>query len=215
MREYIDLHIHLKDPQMLQNAIKLGFQRIASDHPQEHPTLDISSRLDLNPKNSKVLLNQLKKHRWNYEVISVICYNKKIARQAGKDHRVDVIKYPLNSKTSFDRQQASLMKNTGAALQVDTIDLLEKDTFLLMKNIQRLKKQSRLAAENGIPLIISSGAYEKHHMREPRGLAALAGLLGIEEEDALDMISVNPKAIVEKNRAKLSDKFIMPNVWRI
>jgi RNase P/RNase MRP subunit p30 len=40
-------------------------------------------------------------------------------------------------------------------------------------------------------------------MREPRALTALASLLDIEEEYAVDMISKVPDVILERNRSKL------------
>ena len=49
----------------------------------------------------------------------------------------------------------------------------------------------------------------------PYGLAALLSLIDVEEEPALDMVSTNPYRIVEENRAKLKDSYIVEGVWVI
>lgn len=213
MRRFTDLNTHIKDPHSYLFAAQLGFSRIASEYLHEHSSLDVVSRLNITPKSPNLLLQQLKKNRFNYEIISVVCYNKAVARQAGRDHRVDVIKFPLNSKLRFDHHQANLMKDTGSALQIDTLDLLERDPLRLEKNIQRLCKQIFVADKRNIPVILSSGAYEKYQLREPRGIMALASLMEIDEESSEEMITKIPNGLVDKNRAKLSDKFVMPDVW--
>ena len=49
-------------------------------------------------------------------------------------------------------------------------------------------------------------------MRMPRDLASLAYLFGLDEAQALDAVSTNPAAIVERNREKLSSRFVAPGI---
>jgi RNase P/RNase MRP subunit p30 len=46
-------------------------------------------------------------------------------------------------------------------------------------------------------------------------LAALLSLIDVDEDHALDMISSNPYGLVERNRAKLKDSYILEGVWVI
>jgi RNase P/RNase MRP subunit p30 len=107
------------------------------------------------------------------------------------------------------------MKKSGSALQLDTVDLLEKDSSKLEKNIQRLNKQVRIADKHDIPIILSSGAYEKYQLRTPRGIVALASLIEIDRESATNMLSEIPNRIINYNRSKLSEKYVASGIWLI
>jgi RNase P/RNase MRP subunit p30 len=52
-------------------------------------------------------------------------------------------------------------------------------------------------------------------MRDPRSLASLMDLAGAGEEEALDMVSDAPWRLVERNRDKLSEGYILPGVTRV
>jgi len=215
MKDYTDLNTHISEPQLFEYIAKLGFSKIASENIRQHPSIDVVSRLDITPKNPNILLQSLKKNRWEYEVISVTCFAKSVARQAGRDHRIDIVKFPLNSPINFDYHQANLMRNTGSALEIEIRHLLEEDHLRLDKNIQQLGKQVRVAGRSGIPIILTSGAYSEYQLRTPSAIIALASLLEIEEQHAERMITEIPNRIIHRNRARLSEKFVKPGVWLV
>jgi RNase P/RNase MRP subunit p30 len=66
-----------------------------------------------------------------------------------------------------------------------------------------------------VPVVVSSGADEPLLMRGPRELAASMQLLGIGEEESLDMVSDVPRELVERNRRKLEPGYVSPGVWRV
>jgi RNase P/RNase MRP subunit p30 len=78
-----------------------------------------------------------------------------------------------------------------------------------------LNKEIINAKRFDVPVIISSGAQMPLHMREPRGLAAVLKLLGYNEEESLDAVSLYPMNIVKSNRGKLDPNFIFPGVRRV
>jgi RNase P/RNase MRP subunit p30 len=43
-------------------------------------------------------------------------------------------------------------------------------------------------------------------------MASLAYLFGMDEASALDAVSTNPSAIVERNRKKLGSRFVAPGI---
>ena len=112
MRHFIDLHLKAsQDPeifrQMLIRAVKLGFQRVAvtlstpilMQKIKEQAFelgLDLVSRIDLNPKNPGDLSRSLRKFRRKFEVVSVCCRNKQVARMAARDNRVDILNFPFS-----------------------------------------------------------------------------------------------------------------------
>lgn len=224
MRQFIDLHLsptneHQK--QMIDHALELGFTGIGltSATSEKKPRIDIIKRLNLTPKNQQDLLTSLKKNRRKYEVISVLCLTKRVARQAAKDHRVDLLRFSndltLRRKVWFDRHQAKLTKNSNCGYELSLKELLSENQKTLSKTIIQIGREIYNAEKNNTPIIVSSGAKSVEYMREPRAMVALLSLVELDEDDALDTVSRNPWKMVETNRSKLSDGFVVPGVNRL
>jgi RNase P/RNase MRP subunit p30 len=82
------------------------------------------------------------------------------------------------------------------------MDLLIEDS-LLAKTLSRLELEVANAKKCSVPIVVSSGASDPAFIREPRALVSVLGIIGIGEEEGLDMVSWNPNRIVETNRSKL------------
>ncbi len=113
-RFYSDLHLcpDLGDDEQVENMIKkssqLGYHLIGIRLPKTFPTertnhirrvckeekIEFVSRIDLAPKTSKELIRSIRKIRRRFEIVSVICQSKNVARQAAKDRRVDLLNFP-------------------------------------------------------------------------------------------------------------------------
>ena len=221
MRKFVDLHIipgASKVDSMLNQAVKLGFSAIGVSGPKpKADNIDTVSRLDITPKNQEQLNNMLRNSRRKFEVISVICQNKNVARQAAKDNRVDIIKFPLDQKKRrsvwLDHHQANLMKESGCSYEIDIRDLLIHDASTMENRLRRISRETHIASKADIPIIASSGAHKALEMREPKAIASILNLIEVDYEEALNMVSENPYSIIIKNRSKLSKSYIMPGVW--
>ena len=203
---------------MLGKALWLGYRgvAVAGDQPQgnlEVPEgLDVISRVDLKPRTAGALKASLRRVRTLYVVVAVECHSKAVARQAARDHRVDVVYFPPGSGLWFDDAEARLAAQSGCAYEINLIDLF---TLIAERNTRGLRRVAEgiwNAYRRAVPVILSSGASEPLETREPRGLASLLTLLDIEPEDAVEMISENPWSIVERNRGKLSGEYVAPGV---
>jgi ribonuclease P/MRP protein subunit RPP1 len=176
--------------------------------------IDFASRADIKPKTHKDLTHQLRRLRRKFEVICVTCENKEVARQAAKDHRVDLLNFPSLDfhKRFFDRAEAELASKSSAALEVDMKPLLVLEGPARVRLLSRLRRETSIAKEFHVPIVISSGVANEMLLRRPRELAALASLFGLDEASALEAISQNPVAIIKRNRQKLSPKFVAPGI---
>jgi RNase P/RNase MRP subunit p30 len=195
MREFVDLSLKPKDEtaldSMLQKAKALGYTAVGIEK-TDSDIIDVINRVDLYPRNQNKLGKHLRKLRHCTAVIVVHCESKSVARQAARDHRVDLIRFPVDRTT---------MKRLYR--------------HLLAKRIVAIKKSLDIAIKYGLPVVASSGAEDRYGLRDPHGLAALMSLLGVDCEPALDMVSTNPMCLVSDNREKLKNSYILPGVWVI
>ena len=176
--------------------------------------IDFVSRIDLRPRTQNELMHQLRRLRRKFEVVCVACENKAVARQAAKDHRVDLLNFPsLDFRMRFfDRAEAELARNSSAALEIDARPLLVLERPARIRLLSSLRREVAIAKEFHIPIVVSSGAAEEKLLRRPREMAALAFLFGLEEASALKAVSHTPVAIVKRNREKLRAEFVAPGI---
>jgi RNase P/RNase MRP subunit p30 len=230
-RTYSDLHLrgNPKDTQrLITKAANFGYKQIAipfSAPPTEAEFsiiktyaqtsgIDFVSRADFRPRTQEDLTRFLRKYRRQFEVICIFSDNKEVARQAAKDHRVDILNFPSldYKKRFFDRAEAELASNTDASFEIDVKPLLTLEGPPRTRLLSTLRRETAIAKEFHVPLLISSGVSEELLMRKPHDMASLGFLFGLQEETCLDAVSSNPAAIVSRNRGKLDSKFIAPGI---
>ena len=176
--------------------------------------VDFVSRADFHPRTENDLTHFLRKFRRRFEVICITCDTKEVARQAAKDRRVDLLSFPSLDyhKRFFDRAEAELASGSLAALEVDIKPLLVLEGPSRVRMLMSLRREVAVAIEFKVPVVVSSGVGEEKFMRFPRDMASLAFTFGMEEASGLDTVSTNPIAIVNRNREKLSDRFVAPGI---
>ena len=233
MRRFVDLNI--RDPgdprvltEMLELASKLGFKSIALSSESPAPLalqeeartigIDITSRIDLRPRNSNQLSKTLRRVRRKFELVAVHCDNKAVSRQAAKDHRVDILTFPPlktgRRRVSLDRQGASLAAKSNCAYEVSLLNLFESGAERA-RVIFNLKRDIWNATHEGVPVVVSSGAGTPLRMRGPRAIASITSLLDFPKSMGLDAVSVIPAKILERNREKLGPGFVSPGVMEV
>jgi ribonuclease P/MRP protein subunit RPP1 len=233
LRKFIDLHLVPGDTDlsesMLNEATRLGFtcigltqdtrDRDSHDKNPREDSLDITRRIDLRPRNPNELTSSLRRIRRRFEIVAVECRSKPVARQAARDHRVDILNFPTHiqsrRRVRFDRQEASLASGTNCAYEINLSDLLNKGVHVASRLLSMMTVEVENARRYDVPVVVSSGADEPLLMRGPRELAASMQLLGIREEESLDMVSDVPWRMVERNRSKLEPGYVSPGVRRV
>ncbi len=233
-RKFVDLHLRMngKDPasnaRILSKASSLGYSLVSMPSQPEMSIeetvklrstskdlgLDFASRIDLRPRSQSELLSQLRRFRRKFEVLCVLCESKEVARQAAKDRRVDLLSFPQLDyhRRFFDRAEAELASHSLATLEIDIKPLLVLEGASRVRFLSCLRRETAVAKDFHMPIVVSSGVSELMLLRKPREMAALAQLFGLEGDLALDAVSQNPVAIVKRNRAKLSSSFVAPGI---
>ncbi|MCW4043891.1 MAG: hypothetical protein NWE94_00035 [Candidatus Bathyarchaeota archaeon] len=230
---FADLHLHLnlKEPiatsRIINKTATLGYHLIAVPLPPEtqadetaklqricrEAKIDFAPRIDIKAKRPDDLMQQLRRFRRRFEVVCVVCESKEVARQAAKDRRVDLLNFPsLDARRRFfDRAEAELASNSLAALEIDMKPLLVLEGPARARLLSSLRRETAIAREFHVPIVVSSGATSEMLLRKPRDNAALASLFDLDDW-SLAAVSENPKAIVERNRQKLSPNFVAPGI---
>jgi len=234
MTKFVDLHLYApfrnleKLKNMISKSFELGYRQVGIPLPPNVKSdeidrlrkfcsdvgLDPASRVDLAPRNTKELMTSLRHLRRNFEVVAVLCTSKPIARQAAKDHRVDVLSFPDAKPRNrfFNSAEAELAAESSSSLEIDMAPLLTLKGFPRIRLISCLRRETAIAKSYRVPVVISSGTTNDDLMRSPRDYAALATLFDMNQSSALSALSEVPLHIVKRNRLKLSPDFVAPGL---
>ncbi len=234
MRRFVDLHLRapIKDlgqvERMVRKSSKLGYRLIGLilppnitrdqinqlQHICSDAKIDLVTRVNFSPKTPRELLHDLRRFRRKFEVISVTCTSKGVARQAAKDRRVDLLHFPATDlrKRFFDRAEAELASKALSSLEIEMAPLLLLTGFSRIRLLSRLRREVAIAERFKVPVTISSGATNEYLIRGPHDYAALTTLFDMSMSSALRALSENPLAIVERNREKLSPDYVAPGI---
>ena len=235
MRKFIDLHLcsSINNMSQVEKLVKrssdLGYKSVAIPLPPniqreklyrlkticENVGVDLVTRIDLVPRTSTELLRNLRRFRRKFEIISVTCNSKSVARQAAKDRRVDLLNFSTGfpRKRFFDNAEAKLASTAEGALEIDMASLLFLYGFPRIRFLSSLQKEVSIAEKLKVPIVISSGATDVSLLRGPHDYSALATLFDLPIPLALRGLSENPLGIVERNRKKLGSGYVAPGLF--
>jgi RNase P/RNase MRP subunit p30 len=234
MRRFADMHLHVTPndlPQaerMIRKALELNYSMVGIPF-QPNATreqisklrkictsakLDFVSRANLSPIRSGDLLRDLRRYRRKFEIISVRCNTKEVARQAAKDRRVDLLQFSVTNfrQRFFDEQEAELASQALSSLEIELAPLLQLTGFSRIRLLSSLRKEVSTAERANVPITLSSGATDEQFMRGPHDFAALTTIFDLSLTSALKAISETPLTNVQRNREKLSPEYVAPGI---
>ncbi len=234
MRRFVDLHLRasIKDlvqvERMIRKSSELGYHQVglvlSPNVMRDQITLlhnictdfkiDLVKRVNLSPRTPGELLRNLRRLRRKFEVISVTCASKGVARQAARDRRVDLLNFSATDlrKRFFDRAEAELASKALSSLEIEMAPLLLLTGFSKIRLLSRLRREVETAERFKVPITISSGATDEHLIRGPYDYAALSTLFGMSMSSALCALSENPASLIGRNREKLSPNYVSPGI---
>jgi RNase P/RNase MRP subunit p30 len=234
MTRFVDLHLcaPFKDAEqqrkLITKASELGYRLVgvpipATASPKDienlrklcsEASLDFVTRVDLAPRTPRELLEDLRRLRRRFEIVSVLCASKPVARQAAKDRRVDLVSFSAARTRDrfFDSAEAELASGALASFEIDLAPFLSLEGFLRTRLITSLRKELAVAKHFHVPFVISSGATSESLLRRPRDYATLTFLFDLDSSQALRALSETPLTIVKRNREKLSPGFVTPGL---
>ena len=234
MKKFADLHLRVpinnlsQTEDMIKKSAELGYQLVAIPFPYNvsndkinkikkicnNNKIDCAVRVNLSPRNSNELLKDLRNLRRKFEIISVRCATKDIARQAAKDRRVDLLQFSLTNlrQRSFDNREAELSSQALSALEIELASIMQLTSFSRIRLLSVLRKEITSAKKANVPIILCSGATNQFSIRNPYDYSAMAILFDLDLGSALKGFSECAFHIIERNRKKLSPDYIAPGI---
>lgn len=170
--------------------------------------LEIFRRKTINVNHRDRLYEELSKHRWRYDLISIRSNEREVLMAALRDNRVDTVIMSHPSAPLIDRQMVSVMNNL---VEVALVDIIKHgyDSFYRVMRLSPFLRKGR------IQVVVTSGATDSFGLRTPRQLASIMLAIGVGPDKAMDTVSGRIIEILRDNRAKLEGTLEPSGVWRI
>lgn len=203
---------------MIRLAGDLGFNAVAVEGDEEifraasetasQLGLEIFRRKTINVNVKDRLYEELSKHRWSYDLISVRSNEREVLMAALRDNRVDTVIMSHSTAPIIDRHIVSVANNL---VEVALSDILEHgyDSFYRVVRLSPFLKRDR------IQVVVTSGATESLGIRTPRQLASIMLAMGVGPDKALGTVSGRIIDVLRENRSKLEGVLEPTGVWRI
>lgn len=232
MTKYYDLHVHTNwssgansVEEMAQTAEKFGWDGIAvCDHfqdlqkfrqqqnaiknAQKNANIEIFSGTEIQPKNQNELGRLVSKIREQVQILVAHGGDYNINRAACQNPKVDILAHPEFGRTDSGLDEFCLAqaRENNVAIQINFREILEGYRKPRVFILSHVAQNVRLAQELKAAVVACSAANSIWDIRDPRALASIANVLGMDLGDAINTVSEIPEKIVETNRAKLSGK---------
>lgn len=194
-------------------ARHLGYSGIAlANHsdklPQSRPVLpstnnefEVFNGIELVEENPSKLHGLIGKFRKSVDVLIVHGGSETVNRAALENPRVDILNHPAFAKSSgLNQVLAKAAAENDVAIGLTIRPLLHSRGPRRVRLLSDLRANLDLARKYDVPVVLSSDAMSCFDLRSPMETLALAEVCGLEEDEALEAITVVPERIISRNR---------------
>ena len=218
----IDLGVCVPDSKSLdsfvQMAVKLGITGFATNNIEGRSDQHLEGgfsflkRVDVSGTGLRSIKKQVGDVRQNAMIVSVKLTSVESANWAVEDHRVDLLTLDPSREIRFRSTTARLAAASGTCLEVRFEPLLHLFGLNRSKVIKVFRASIQTAIDEGMQVILSSGATNALHMRSGRAIRHIGELLGMDTKYAENAVNRVPLDIMERNRRRFSSDFVAEGV---
>ncbi|OPY49989.1 MAG: Ribonuclease P protein component 3 [Methanosaeta sp. PtaU1.Bin055] len=127
--------------------------------------------------------------------------DEKINRAACEDPNVDLLAHPHRGRAGIGVAGAKAARDNQVAIALDLSSMIILRGPARMRWMETVRRDLNLIEKFDLPLMMTTGARSHLDLRSPRDLTALAGLLGLDRERALEALAL-PESILDLNRRR-------------
>ncbi|MGP8319749.1 MAG: ribonuclease P protein component 3 [Methanosarcinaceae archaeon] len=153
--------------------------------------------------NPSKLHGLIGKYRQNVDVLVIHGGNESINRAAVENRNVDILAHlptPKDSGLNHILAKSASVNNVAIEFNLDSI--FKDHGGRRVHTLSHFRKNVEIARKFDVPMILTSNAASYFDLRAPREMIALAGLFGMEKDEATLAISTVPAGIIAGNRPR-------------
>ena len=214
--KFYDLNVHsIPDgkntiPEMAALAIHFGYSGIAiTNHSNtefkppkfESNDFEVFRGIEIVSNNPSKLHGLIGKYRKNVDVLVVHGGDENINRAAVENRNVDILAHPQTPKDSgLNHVLAKSASENNVAIEFNLDVIFKGRGGRRVHALSHFRKNVEIARKFDVPMILTSNAPSYFDLRAPREMMALAGLFGMDKNEAITAISTVPAGIIARNR---------------
>ncbi len=216
--KFYDLNVHSipdgkNTPQQMAALAKhLGYTGIAiTNHSstESKPTgfesngFETFRGIEIVSNNPSKLHGLIGKYRQNVDVLTIHGGNESINRAAVENRNVDILAHlPTPKDSGLNHILAKSASANNVAIEFNLDFIFKGHGGRRVHTLSHFRKNVEIARKFDVPMILTSNAVSYFDLRAPREMIALAGLFGMEKNEAISAISTVPAGIIAGNRPK-------------
>jgi ribonuclease P/MRP protein subunit RPP1 len=178
----------------------------------ESTGVDVVPGLEIRADGPEQASGYLGNYRADNVVLAVHGGPEAMNRFAVGQDRVDVLAHPTR-EGAFDQGTAKAAAEHGVRIEFDLTPVLRGDGGARVQALRRLRTARDLVAHFDVPHVVTGGARSHLQLRAHRELVAVGDAVGLGAEFVREGLR-EWERLVERNRERLSDRFIEPGVRR-
>ncbi len=153
--------------------------------------------------NASKLHGLIGKYRNSVDVLVVHGGDENINRAAVENRNVDILAHPQTPKDSgFNHVLARSASENNVAIEFNLDAIFKGRGGRRVHALSHFRKNVEIARKFDVPIILTSNAASCFDLRAPREMMALAGLFGMDKNEAISAISTVPSRIIARNKPK-------------
>jgi ribonuclease P/MRP protein subunit RPP1 len=159
-------------------------------------------------------LEKLVGRRREYDILLVRGSDLNLNRKAVETKEVDILTHPeFNRKDSgLNHVMAKLAAKNNVAIEINFREILLSSKYTRSRILHFMRENIKLCRKYETPIIICSGAISHWQLKDPKILASMGCLLGMELNEAKKALSETPESIIEMIKERRDRKWIRPGV---
>lgn len=160
--------------------------------------ISITGGVEVTSKDPRSLKGRISSLRDRYPFLAVHATSEPLLLEALDDPRVDLV---VNSGFRLTVPEARSAKRNHVALAIDLQPMIRLRGASRSRWLDLQRYNVRVARKFGIPLMITASPRSHLDLRAPRDMIAMAKILGISREEAIDALRL-PGRILDMNQRR-------------
>ncbi|HJH30260.1 MAG TPA: ribonuclease P protein component 3 [Methanosarcinaceae archaeon] len=162
---------------------------------------EVFKGIEVVSNNPSKLHGLIGKYRRNVDVLVIHGGNENINRAAVENRNVDILAHPCTPKDSgLNHILAKSASENNVAIEFNLDSVFKGRGGRRVHTLSYFRKNVEIARKFDVPMILTSNAASYFDLRAPWEMIALAGLFGMEKDEAISAISTVPAGIIARNR---------------